>query len=238
MNTRRTFVSSLLGAAALSTLAIKSAAQGGHTMHHGDGTPDAASMAVCATPMAGHGGMMMSTPMAAHGAMMEFDLAYIDMMIPHHESIIALAEVVVDELQDERLVTIAEAIIATQQGENDELKALREKWYGDPEPAPMSAEIMLVSMGMHGDCVDEHHMNLMNAEWMVQQFEEARNKDLAFIELSIPHHQMAIDTSEIALEQAEHAEIREIAALVIEAQEGEIAELEMVRDDLQATPAA
>src|SRR5690606_6122862 len=102
----------------------------------------------------------------------------------------------------------------------------------------MSAEIMLVSMGMQGDCVDEHHMNLMNAEWMVQQFDESEDKDLAFIELSIPHHQMAIDTSEIALEQAGHEEIREIAGLVIDAQEGEIAELEMVRDDLQATPAA
>ena len=237
MTTRRTFVASLLGAAALSTPVVKIAAQGGHGMDHGDGTPDASSMAVCATPMAGHGDMT-GTPMAAHGDMMDFDLAYIDMMIPHHESIIALAEVAVDELKDDRLVAIAEAIIATQQGENDELKALREEWYGEPEPAPMSAEIMLVSMGMQGDCVDEPHMNLMNAEWMVQQFEEAEHKDLAFIELSIPHHQMAIDTSEVALEQAEHEEIKEIAELVISAQEGEIAELEMVRDDLQATPAA
>lgn len=233
MTTRRTFVTSLLGAAALSTPVVKLAAQGGHDMHHGDGTPDASPMAVCATPMAGHGDMM-GTPMA----MMDFDLAYIDMMIPHHESIIALAEVAVDELGDDRLVAIAEAIIATQESENEELKALREEWYGDPEPAPMSAEIMLVSMGMQGDCIDEHHMNLMDAEWMVQQFEEAEDKDLAFIELSIPHHQMAIDTSEVALEQAEHEEIKEIAELVISAQEGEIAELEMVRDDLQATPAA
>ena len=233
MNTRRTFVASLFGAAALSTPMMKIAAQGGHDMHHGPGTPEATPAAVCATPMAGHGDMR-GTPMTT----MDFDLAYIDMMIPHHESIIALAEVAVDQLEDERLVAIAEAIIATQQEENDTLKALREEWYGDPEPAPMSPEIMLVSMGMPGGCVDEHHMNLMSGEWLVQQFEEAEDKDLAFIELAIPHHQMAIDTSEVALEQAAHEEIREIATAVIEAQEGEITELEMIRDELQGTPVA
>lgn len=231
MTTRRTFVASLLGAAAISTPLAKIAAQGSHGAHHGDSTPS--PMAACATPMAGHGDMM-GTPMA----MMDFDLAYIDMMIPHHESIIALAEVAVDELGDERLVAVAEAIIATQQGEIDELKALREEWYGDPEPAAMSVEIIQVSMGMHDECIDEHHMSLMSAEALVRQFEEADDKDLAFIELSIPHHQMAIDTSEVALERAEHQEIRDIAELVIGAQEGEIAELEMIRDDLEATPAA
>ena len=226
MTTRRTFVASLLGAAAVSTSITKISAQGGHDSHHGRGTPEATPAAICATPM------------ASHSDMMEFDLAYIDMMIPHHESIIALAGVAVDELEDERLIAIAEAIIEGQEAENEELKTLREEWYGDPEPAPMSAEIMLVSMGMEGDCVDEHHMNQMSGEWLVQQFEEAEDKDLAFIELSIPHHQMAIDTSEVALEQAEHEEIREIATAVIEAQEGEIAELEGIRDELQATPAA
>jgi uncharacterized protein (DUF305 family) len=228
MTTRRTFVASLLGAAALSTPVMKIAAQGGHDAHHGGSTPEASPAAVCATPMAGHGDM----------EMMEFDLAYIDMMIPHHESIIMLAEVAVGELEDERLIAIAEAIIAGQEAENEELKALREEWYGDAEPAPMSAEIMMVSMGMEGDCVDEHHMNLMSGEWLVQQFEDAEDKDLAFIELSIQHHQMAIDTSEVALEQAEHEEIKEIATAVIEAQEAEIAELESIRDELQATPAA
>lgn len=229
MTTRRTFVASLLGAAAVSTSATKIAAQGGHDSHHGASTPDASPASVCATPMAGG---------HDHSGMMEFDQAYIDMMIPHHESIIMLAKEAVDQLEDERLVAIAEAIIATQEDENDELKALREEWYGDPEPAPMNAEIMLVSMGMEGDCIDEHHMNLMSGEWLVQQFDEAENKDLAFIELSIPHHQMAIDTSEVALEQAQHEEIKEIATAVIEAQEGEIAELEMIRDEIQATPAA
>ena len=43
----------------------------------------------------------------------EFDLMYIDMMIPHHESVIALADVAVGELEDARLVTIAEAILET-----------------------------------------------------------------------------------------------------------------------------
>lgn len=229
MITRRTFVASLLGAAAVSASAAKITAQGGHDMHHAASTP-ASTPDACASPMA--------SPSASPMAMMAFDLAYIDMMIPHHESVIALAEVAKDELEDDRLVRIAEAIIATQPAEIAQLRDLREQWYGSADPAPMSEEIMNVSMGMSHGCVDQGHMDQMSSEWQLETFAAADDKDLAFIDQVIPHHQMAVDTSQVALEQAEHEEIREIARLVIEAQEREIAELEEIRADLAATPAA
>lgn len=235
MTTRRTFVASLFGAAAFAVPTTRIAAQGGHDMHHGASTPES-TPAACATPMAGHGDM--ANPSSSPMAMMDFDLAYIDMMIPHHESVIALAEVAKDELQDDRLVRIAEAIIATQPAEITQLRDLREQWYGSPDPAPMSEEIMNVSMGMSHGCVEQGHMDQMSSEWQLETFAAAEDKDLAFIDQVIPHHQMAVDTSEVALEQAEHEEIKEIARLVIEAQEREIAELEEIRAELTATPAA
>lgn len=178
-----------------------------------------------------------------HGSMgdmemeqVEFDLMYIDMMIPHHESIIALAQVAQHELTHPDLIAMAEGIIATQDSEILELQVLREEWYGDA--APVSMEAMHSMPGMSGDMAAMEQQ--MSAEWQVQTFCAAEDKDLAFIELTIPHHQMAIDTSEAALDHAEHQEIKDIAQKVIDAQQAEIDALETIRAELtgEATPEA
>lgn len=207
-------------------------------MSHGSmntGTPDAGMANM------DHGSMGTSTPGTGmdHDTMtavenVEFDLMYIDMMIPHHESIIALAEVAQYELTDPRLIEMAEAIVATQDAEITELEQLRQEWYGDAEPVSMEA--MHGMPGMNGDMSEMEQQ--MSSEWQVQTFCAAENKDLAFIEQTIPHHQMAIDTSVPALEHAEHQEIKDIAQDVIEAQQIEIDELEAIRAELisEATP--
>jgi uncharacterized protein (DUF305 family) len=198
------------------------------------GTPESGGM----MDHSGHGAVMpMGTP--GHGGMMheaEFDLMYIDMMIPHHESIIALATVAVDELTHPRLIEIANAIVATQQGEIDELKALRAEWYGDAAPVSMDQMMGMPGMGSDMTVMDQQ----MSAVWQVQTFCAAEDKDLAFIDQVIPHHQMAIDTSLAAVDMATHPELVEIARNVITAQEGEIAELELIRAEIigEATPAA
>lgn len=202
---------------------------------------------VAGMPMTGEmphasGGMHGSTPMAGmdHKAM-DTDLMYIDMMIPHHESIIALAEAALPRLQDERLREIAEAVIATQQPEIDELRDLRQAFYGDPDPMPMDnammGSMMEVMPGMSGN-MDDMALQ-MNSAALVATFCAAENPDLAFIDLTIPHHQMAIESSEIVAEQAAHPEIRGIAQRVIEVQQAEIATLTEIRADLtgEATPA-
>lgn len=223
------------------------AALPGASMATQNATPAAASCAdVQATPDAEHAGMGHGTTHDAtpdaHGGhdmheLPEFDLAYIDMMIPHHQSIIALAEVALPELTDPRLIEMAEEIIATQSSENEEMMRLREMWYGDAEPVSM--EMMMTSMpGMGTDMalMDQQ----MSAEWQVQAFCAAEDKDIAFIEQVIPHHQMAIDTSEGALSAAIHPELVTIAEDVIAAQQAEIDELEAIRADLigGATPAS
>jgi uncharacterized protein (DUF305 family) len=202
------------------------------TGHHA-GTPDA----TMEMP-----GMAMSTPMAgADHLTMEFDEMYIDMMIPHHASIIAMAESVLPRLSDERLRQIAQAVIATQQPEIDELRRQRDAFYGDPNPMPMDAGMMAamdeMMPGMSG--TTEEMAFQMDAAAQVAAICAAENADLTFIDLTIPHHQMAIEASEAALEQAVHQEIRDIARRVIDAQQREIAMLREIRGDLagSATPA-
>jgi uncharacterized protein (DUF305 family) len=197
-------------------------------------TPDAATGAMP------HGAMHGSTPAMGHAGhgmpMAEFDLMYIDMMIPHHQSIIALAEVALPELTDPRLVAMAQDIIDSQSAESETLAQLRQQWYPGAAAVPMGE--MMGMPGMSGDAA--HMEQQMSAEWQVATFCAAENKDLAFIEQAIPHHQMAIDVSEAALTQATHPELKAIAQDVIDAQTTEIAELEAIRAELTgaATPAA
>ena len=185
---------------------------------------------------------MAGTPAAGIDHMvMEFDQMYIDMMIPHHQSIIAMAQAALPQLQDDRLLEIAQAVIEDQGAEIVQLQEYREAWYGDPNPMPMD-EAMLAAMdemkpGM-GD--SESMATMMDAEALVAAFCVAENSDLGFIDLTIPHHEMAIQASEAAMEQAAHDEIRMVAESVIEDQQREIDELTAIRQEFTeaATPSA
>lgn len=171
----------------------------------------------------------------------EFDQLYIDMMLPHHGSIVALAGVALPLLEDGRLQEMAQNIIETQTAEQVELEALRSEWYGSPEPAPMDDAMMSMMMeAMPGTGSADEMMRMMDAGSLIQAFCAADDFDLAFIDQTIPHHQMAIDASESALERAVHPEIANIAREVIEGQQAEIDELEMIRAELtgEATPQA
>jgi uncharacterized protein (DUF305 family) len=208
--------------------------------------PYSCETAMAASPMAGMEGMMMGTPAAGEqdmaGAKIEFDQLYIDMMVPHHQSIIALAQAAQDRLTDERLVAIAENIISSQQAEIEELQGYREEWYGSRTAMPMDGSMMdmmdMMDMMMPGMEDMQAMAAMMDADALVAAFCAGEDADLTFIDLTIPHHQMAIMASEAALEQATHEEIREIAERVIQDQQREIDELTAIRQELsgEGTP--
>lgn len=205
-------------------------------------TPSPASCDGAATPMSSMGTQMAGMDHDAMGtpaASVEFDQSYIDMMIPHHASIIALAQAGLPRLTDERLITLAESIISTQAAEIDELRGYREQFYGSPDPMPVDDQAMMQMMGGMSMSMDEM-MLMMDAEALVATFCASADPDLAFIDLTIPHHQSAISASEAALQQSTHAEIRSIAERVIGDQQREIDELSAIRQELYglATPEA
>lgn len=197
-------------------------------------------------PASGMTGMMMGTPMAGDGHQMtgtavEFDQVYIDMMLPHHASIIALARAAQERPTDERLQAIAENIITSQSAENEELRGYREGWYGSDEPTPMDGTMMglmtemMPGMGNMGDMQQQ-----TNPRALVAAFCAGEDADLTFIALAIPHHEMAIRASEAALNQATRKEIRELAERVITDQRREIEELKQIAAEIsdEATPAS
>ncbi len=140
-----------------------------------------------------------------------FDRAFIDAMVPHHEEAIAMARAATEAGLDEpELVEIVEAIIATQQEEIDLMLRWRADWYGSGEVDPAGAEALdltLEEMGMQHAAGD---------------LGEAGDADQAFAAMMVDHHGGAIVMARLALERAEHPELRELAEAIVAAQEAEI----------------
>lgn len=58
-----------------------------------------------------------------------FDRAFIDAMIPHHESAIAMANVALEASEDPEIRGIAEDIVSAQEREISQMRQWREEWY-------------------------------------------------------------------------------------------------------------
>ena len=239
------------GAAAIvGAFALMSSASPVTLAQEGTPTPmvsceDASSPMAMGTPGAMMGdmaGMGMGTPMAGMDHMaMELDQMYIDMMIPHHAAIIALSQAALPRLEDARLQEIAQNIVDAQSAEIEELRGYREAFYGEAESMPMD-EAMMAAMtemmpGMSGTM--EEMAFQMDPAAQVAAICAAEDTDLAFIDMTIAHHRMAIDSSEPVVAGATNEEIREFAQRVIEDPQREIDELEEIQADLtgEATPA-
>ena len=141
----------------------------------------------------------------------DFDRAFIDAMIPHHESAIEMAKAAKEAgLEQPDLVRVADDILATQQQEIDQMKEWRGDWFGSSEIDPDGAAALGMSeseMGMQHDADA-----LLNSG----------DVDTDFAQMMITHHQGAIDMAKRAADEAEHDQLKGLADEIIDAQEREI----------------
>jgi uncharacterized protein (DUF305 family) len=171
-----------------------------------------ASQAMTDTPMMTATQAMTATAHEGmdHGAMnmdpdQPFDAQFIDSMIEHHQGAIAMAQQALEEAEHPELQQLAEAIIAAQTQEIEQMTAWRQSWY--PDLAPTDG----MGMGM-GD--------------MVIADDPSKPFDQRFIEAMISHHQGAIDMARMAQHMAEHEEIKSLAEAIITAQQAEIEQMQ------------
>jgi uncharacterized protein (DUF305 family) len=140
-----------------------------------------------------------------------FDRMFIDAMIPHHESAIAMAEEAkAAGLSDPKLVDIADNIIASQRSEIDRMRDWRQAWFGSSSTLDPDAA---TQMGLNHEQMGTDGLDLSNGA----------DVNGAFAEAMTVHHEGAIRMAEMAIEQAEHPELRDLAKRIIQAQRGEIA---------------
>jgi uncharacterized protein (DUF305 family) len=79
-----------------------------------------------------HNMSMMNTMMvdSLGGADSNYELRFIDMMIPHHEGAVMMAKNAEKNASRPELKKLAAQIIASQQKEIDQMKQWRKAWYG------------------------------------------------------------------------------------------------------------
>lgn len=226
LTTRRTVTAALLAGAAYPIARVTSAQQDDHDSHHGGEAP---------TSMQGMGMMQMG----------DADLMFIDMMTPHHQSAIAMAEVALERAEHPELVELAELIITAQEAEIEQMRAWRDEWYPDAPEMPMAE---MGGMGQMMEASQGMGMGMMNMAGMMDPeaaAEEMRNAaepfDLAFINAMIPHHLMALMMTEGLIQAAEHPELAGLAQEMFDTQLDEITTLQRWRTEwygAQATPAS
>jgi len=170
--------------------------------------------------------------MADHGMTMdlgpkdaEFDLRFIDGMILHHQGAIAMAEAVLQNSQREEMRQLAEAVIAAQQAEIDQMQQWRQAWYPNASAEPMMYH---AQMGHTMVMTPEMQAAMMMAGDLGKADEEF---DLRFINAMIPHHEGALVMAEQVLERSDRPELQQIAEDILTTQQAEIDQMQQWRQE-------
>jgi uncharacterized protein (DUF305 family) len=149
-----------------------------------------------------------------------FDLQFIDQMTMHHQGAIMSSEMMIGDSKRPELRELAANIEESQSRQIETMKDMRDEWYPD---AGDTSGMMGGGMGsMMGD-------GMMGGDGMGSMM-GADATDEMFLRMMIPHHQMAVDMSERAIEESERPELKELARTIKAEQ---TAEIELMRGYLE-----
>lgn len=152
---------------------------------------------------------------AATGSGAAVDLAFVQEMLPHHESALDMAAIAKERSDRPEIERLADAIITTQRQEISQLRAIAARLEGDGVRAG--------SLGV------PHHMMGMDGD--VAALETADPFDRAFLDDMVPHHQGALEMSRVVLDRGSDPEVRALATAISSAQAKEIEQMQGWRAD-------
>lgn len=173
----------------------------------------------------------------------EADVAYVQMMIPHHEQAVEMAELVPSRSSNPDVVALAAQIEQAQAPEIEQMEGWLKAW-GEPEPSevPMPGNGETSAGGTDHDGMEHGSAmpgmsgmpgmeggghSMMTAEQM-QALENAKGPefDRMWLEMMIEHHQGAVAGSEQILNTGESEQVRQLAQQIVSSQQAEIAQME------------
>lgn len=165
-----------------------------------------------------HSGMMLGPADA------EYDLRFIDAMVPHHRGAIAMANEALQKSKRPEIKSLAQNIIKAQSREENQLmRQWRQAWYPDVSSKPVTWHSQ---MG-HSMMMDAEQVNQM---MMYQDLGAADNQfDLRFLNAMIAHHEGAVTMAADALEKSKRPEIKQLANEIITSQQTEINQMQRWR---------
>lgn len=135
------------------------------------------------------------------------DIAFAQMMIPHHEQAIVMSQFALANTDNPEILELAGEISAAQGPEIEQMTAILNRFDAD--------------MGGH----EGHVMAGMLTDDELAELEAARGPefDVLFLQAMIAHHEGAVDMAEDVLASGSDPEVRALAEAIIATQQSEIA---------------
>ena len=151
--------------------------------------------------------------------------AFLEAMVPHHESAIEMARVATRRAEHAEIMSTAKAIVSAQRREMAQMRRVYRREFGETLRPNMDAHAQL------GLSAEDAGMMMHGGEDMGASLRRAKPFDRAFIDAMIPHHQGAIRMARVVLAGDGSTEVMQIADGIIRAQAQEIREMNGWRMD-------
>ncbi|PSB24942.1 DUF305 domain-containing protein [Stenomitos frigidus] len=173
---------------------------------------------------------------------------FIEMMIPHHQDAVEMANLALARAKHPELKTLAVAIKRDQTREIQQMRGWYKAWYGKEVPATamMNGSGMMGNQGMMGSqqgtgqgmmggsgmMGNQQGMGqgMMTRNGMMRTdltaLKNAPDFDKEFLRQMIPHHQMAVHMAQMVQNQKTRPEIRTLAQSILKSQTAEIKQMQ------------
>jgi uncharacterized protein (DUF305 family) len=161
-----------------------------------------------------HGGMNHSMDVGPANA--NYDLRFIDSMVPHHQGALVMAQEVIQKSKRPELVKFAKNIITEQKKEIAQMQQWRKQWYPKVSATPM---MWHAAMNHEMAMTAEHKQSMMMSMSLGKA--DARF-DKCFLDAMIPHHQGAVTMAQDSLQKSKRPELQKLSKNIIASQQSEI----------------
>jgi len=141
----------------------------------------------------------------------DFERMYLRRMVIHHSSAIDMARLIPSRAQHTELLTLGQDITSSQSQELTQMMQWLKQWYAFVPPPANQTGMGAMMM------TDIQHLSTMRGLAF----------DLMFLDMMLPHHMGAINSSVAAQTRVAHPEVRTLAQNIIGAQRREVSQMRM-----------
>ena len=155
-----------------------------------------------------------STATGAQAGFNDADVRFLQAMIPHHQQAIDAAKLVTGRTDRSQLITLADAITASQAAQIQTMKGWLQRWQ---QPLPATNQMTHEA---------EHVWGMMSKgelDWLARL--NGREFDLGFTTSMKTHHLGAIKMASAILQEGRSPEVRRLASQILTAQQDEVDQL-------------
>ncbi len=161
-------------------------------------------------------GGMMNHNMDIGPADTNYDLRFLDSMIPHHQGALVMSQEVLAKSKRPELINLAKGILADQKKDIAQMQMWRKQWYPTASATPIMWHAQMNhEMGMTRQHKDSMMMNMSLGK-------ADAGFDVRFLDAMIPHHQGAVTMGQDALLKSKRPQMKKFAQNIIKSQQAEI----------------